>query len=138
MKKYKVGVFPMCADILHAGHIVALQEAKAQCEKLIVALNTHPDGKSPVQSVYERYVQLSALECVDEVIPYQGKKDFELVAATLAYDVRFLGNDYVDKEWDGKKQEEARGIQPCFLSRELHPLSSTNVKNRIIEAAKKS
>lgn len=54
--EYKIGLFPMCADILHAGHILALEEAKRHCDYLIVALNTHPDGKQPVQSVFERYV----------------------------------------------------------------------------------
>lgn len=88
MKRYKRGLFPMCADILHAGHIMALKEAKEHCDYLIVALNTHPDGKTPVQSVFERYTQLCAVKYVDEVIPYQGKADMEVLASMLKYDVR--------------------------------------------------
>lgn len=129
-KQYNVGLFPMCADILHAGHISALKEAKGLCNVLIVALNTHPDGKTPVESVYERWAKLNELKCVDFVIPYQGRSDLELVSSTLSYDVRFLGDDYVDKDWDGKQQEERRGIVPHFLQRS-HGLSSTALKNRV-------
>lgn len=133
----KVGLFPMCADILHAGHILALQEAKKHCDCLIVALNTHPDGKSPVQTVFERYTQLCAVECIDKVIPYQGKRDLEIIAASLSYQVRFLGDDYIDSEWDGKQQELKRGIEPHFISR-AHKLSSTDVKLRVIQANEKT
>lgn len=126
----RVGLFPMCADILHAGHIFALEEAKKNCDCLIVALNTHPDGKSPVQSVYERYTQLYAVEYVDGVIPYQGRADMELLASVLDYDVRFLGADYMDKDWDGKEQETIRGILPHFIKRN-HKLSSSDIKSRI-------
>lgn len=131
-KKYKIGLFPMCADLLHAGHIFALEEASNNCEYLIVALNTYPDGKRPIQSVYERYTQLKAVKHVYDVIPYQGRVDMELIASSLNYDVRFVGEDYRDKDWDGKKQEERRGIPACFLSRS-HSLSSTNLKQRIVE-----
>ena len=127
----KIGLFPMCGDVLHLGHIIALQEAKQHCDYLIVALNTHPDGKTPVESVYERYTKLSELKCVDKVIPYQGKKDMELLASTLEYNIRFLGDDYVNKEWDGKQQELARNIPSYFLPRSLHGLSSTELKARI-------
>lgn len=126
----KVGLFPMCADILHVGHILALEEAKKHCDVLIVALNTHPDGKNPVQSVFERYIQLSAVKWVDKIIPYQGKADMERISLTLDYQIRFLGEDYIDKEWDGKVQEQERNIKPFFISRK-HGFSSTELKKRI-------
>lgn len=129
-KPYKIGLFPMCADILHAGHIMALQEAKEKCDKLVVALNTHPDGKSPIQSVYERYVQLKGCKYIDEIIPYQGKTDMRLICSTFNYDVRFVGMDYRDKAWDGKVEEEFRDIPVEFLPRR-HNLSSTELKERI-------
>lgn len=127
-----IGLFPMCADILHAGHILALEEAKRRCDYLIVALNTHPDGKSPVQSVFERYVQLSAVKCVDQIIPYQGREDLELLASSANYNIRFLGSDYINKTWDGKSQEQMRGIKPFFISR-AHNMSSTNLKTRLTQ-----
>ena len=130
MEKMKIGLFPMCADILHAGHVLALKEAKENCDYLIVALNTHPDGKQPVQSVFERYVQLSAVKWVDNIIPYQGKSDMERLVSGLNYQVRFLGEDYINKDWDGKEQEQERGIKPFFISRK-HGFSSTELKERI-------
>lgn len=130
MDNKRIGLFPMCADILHAGHILALEEAKKNCDHLIVALNTHPDGKNPVQSVAERFLQLRAVKFVDEVIPYQGRADMEILASALDYDVRYLGSDYMDKEWDGKEQEIKRGIEPYFVKR-LHGLSSSELKLRI-------
>lgn len=127
-----IGLFPMCADILHAGHIIALEEAKRHCDYLIVCLNTHPDGKNPIQSVFERYIQLSAVKYIDQIVPYQGREDLELLATTVNYNIRFLGSDYINKTWDGKHQEQKRGIKPFFISR-LHDMSSTNLKRRITQ-----
>ena len=134
MSNKRIGLFPMCADILHAGHILALEEAKKNCDHLIVALNTHPDGKNPVQSVLERYIQLRAVKFVDQVIPYQGKADMEILASVLDYEVRFLGSDYMYKDWDGKTQEFERGIETYFIERD-HELSSSELKDRIFNDA---
>lgn len=126
----KVGFYPMVGDLLHAGHILAIEEAKRNCDFLIVGLNCAPDGKHPVQSVYERYIQLKAVKYVDEIIPYCGRADLELLASSLHYDVRFLGDDYKDKPWDGKAFEEKLGKATHFLCRN-HFLSSTELKERI-------
>lgn len=125
-----IGFFPMVGDILHTGHILALKEAKSQCDYLIVGLNCKPNNKIPIQSVYERFIQLNAVKYVDEVIPYEGKKDLELLASSLKYNLRFLGEDYKDKDWDGKEIEAKLNIKPIFLSRK-HNMSSTNLKQRI-------
>ena len=127
----KVGFYPMAADILHTGHMLAIEEAKKNCDYLIIGLNCKPDGKSPVQSIYERYMQLRAVKWVDEIIPYEGKQDLEQVVASLDYNIRFLGSDYIDKDWDGKVIEEKLGKQVHFLSRN-HSFSSTNIKNRLL------
>lgn len=129
----KIGLFPICGDILHAGHLMALEEAKDNCDYLIVALNTHPDGKKPIQSVFERFTQLDAVKFIDKIIPYQGKADLELLASCLNYQVRFIGDDYMNKPWDGQLQEAKRGIQPYYIKRSQHFLSSTNIKNRIAD-----
>lgn len=126
----KIGFYPMVGDLLHAGHILAIEEAKRNCDYLIVGLNCAPDGKNPVQSIYERYIQLKAVKYIDEIIPYSGRVDLELLASSLHYDVRFLGDDYRDKDWDGKAVEEQLGKAPYFLSRK-HYLSSTELKERI-------
>ena len=127
-----IGFYPMCADILHAGHVLALEEAKQNCDYLIVGLNCKPDGKTPIQSVFERYIQLKAVKYVDEIIPYEGKSDLEKVVLSLNYDIRFLGEDYKNKEWDGKMLEEKLNKRVHFLKRQ-HSFSSTELKKRIID-----
>ena len=126
-----IGFYPMAADILHAGHIVALEEAKSHCDYLIVGLNCIPDGKNPIQSIYERFIQLRAVKWIDEIIPYQGRKDLELLASSLNYDIRFIGEDYYNKDWDGKDIEQKLNKKFYYLNRK-HSLSSTELKNRII------
>ena len=126
-----IGFYPMAADILHAGHIVALEEAKSHCDYLIVGLNCIPDGKNPIQSIFERFMQLRAVKWIDEIIPYQGRKDLELLASSLNYDIRFVGEDYYNKDWDGKDIEQKLNKKFYYLNRK-HSLSSTELKNRII------
>ena len=126
-----IGFYPMVADILHTGHILAIEEAKANCDYLIIGLNCTPDHKTPIQSVYERFMQLRAIKWVDEIIPYQGKADLELIAESLNYDIRFLGQDYIGKDWDGKNIEEKLNKQIYFLNRK-HSFSSTELKKRLL------
>ena len=127
----KIGLYPICGDVLHAGHVLALEEASKNCDYLVVALNCKPDGKAPVQSVYERMIQLRGVAYIDEIICYEGKKDLELLCWSFDYDVRFLGDDYRGKAWDGKEVEEFLGKEIFFLARQ-HGLSSTELKERII------
>jgi glycerol-3-phosphate cytidylyltransferase len=125
-----IGFYPIVGDILHAGHMIAIEEAKNNCDYLIAGLNCMPDGKAPIQSVYERFIQLRAVKFIDEIIPYSGRKDLELLASSLNYQIRFLGEDYLDKDWDGKEIEIKLNKRPYFLSRK-HNMSSTNLKERI-------
>lgn len=127
----KIGFYPVVGDLLHAGHIIAIEEAKNNCDYLIVGLNCSPDGKNPVQSVYERFMQLRAVKFIDEIIPYQGRKDLELLASSLNYSVRFVGDDYRNKNWDGKEIETSLNKTAYFLCRQ-HSLSSTELKERIL------
>lgn len=127
----KIGFYPLVGDLLHAGHVLAIEEARRNCDYLIVGLNCAPDGKNPIQTVYERYIQLRAVKHVDEIVPYAGRKDMESLAASLHYHIRFLGDDYRDKDWDGKEIEAQLGKVPYFLSRQ-HSFSSTELKQRIL------
>ena len=128
----KIGFYPMAADILHAGHMIALEEAKNNCDYLIVGLNCKPDGKNPIQSVYERFMQLRAVKFIDEIIPYEGKSDLELLASSLDYDIRFVGEDYLNKEWDGKQIEKNLSKEVYFLRRK-HSMSSSSLKERLLK-----
>ena len=138
---YNIGIFPMVGDLLHVGHITALEEAKRHCYVLIVALNCNPcDDKKkrkPVESVYERYRRIASLECVDHVIPYEGEADLLLLLQTTHYDVRFVGEDHKNKMWTGREYEQKHNIAYEYISRE-HSASSTNLRQRVYEAERES
>jgi len=105
----KVGFTCSTFDLFHAGHVIMLKEAKTQCDYLIVGLQTDPtidrkEKNEPVQSIFERYVQLQACKYVDEVVVYATEKD--LVDILLAYpiNVRILGNEYEHREFTGRNE----------------------------------
>lgn len=126
----KIGIFPMVGDLLHTGHLYALEEAKNQCDYLIVLLNCVPDGKQPVETIFERWSRLNFNKEVDEIIPYQGEADLLNVIKTVKHDVRFVGGDYFGKDFTGRDFEENNNIQLCFINRD-HGYSSTSLKNKI-------
>ena len=89
-------------DLLHAGHVVMLKEARKNCDRLVVGLQTDPsidreDKNKPIQSVYERYVQLSGVKYVDEIIPYDTEQSLVDLLQSQEIDIRFIGEDYRDK-----------------------------------------
>jgi len=125
----KIGFTCSCFDLLHAGHIVMLEEAKSVCDYLIVGLQTDPsiDGrkKKPVQTVYERYLQLSACKYVHKIIPYETEEDLMNLLITQKIDIRIVGADYLEKDFTGK------GLHPIHFNSRNHDWSSTNLKKRI-------
>lgn len=128
----KIGLYPMVADIMHTGHILAIEEAKKHCDYLIVALHCCPTYKNPVQSIYERFMQLRAIKWVDEIIPYQDKADAKLIIESLNFDIYFLGEDYKDKDFENKEVVQAFEKEIYYLPRK-HNFSSTNLKIRIVD-----
>lgn len=128
----KVGLFPMVADVLHAGHVIAIEEAKQHCDYLIIALHCNPVYKSPVQTVYERYMQLRAVKWVDEIIPYSNKADVENLLQSLNYDIYFLGEDYRGKEFECCDILEKLNKEVYYISRK-HNMSSSNLKFSIAD-----
>lgn len=128
----KIGLFPMVADVLHAGHVIAIEEAKQHCDYLIIALHCNPLYKNPVQPVYERYMQLRAVKWVDEIIPYSNKADVENLLRSLNYDIYFLGSDYKGKEFEGLDILESLNKEIHYLSRN-HKMSSSTLKYNIAD-----
>lgn len=131
----RIGLVTSCFDLLHAGHIMMLREAKTQCDYLIAALQTDPtidraDKNKPVQTLVERYVQLSAVKYVDEIICYQTEKDLEDVLEMFPIDVRILGEEYKDKDFTGKTICTKRNIELYFNKRD-HRFSSSDLRKRI-------
>ena len=134
----EVGIFPMVGDLLHAGHLSALEFAKHFCDKLIIALNINPniDDKSksvPVESALERTIRLRSTKYVDEVIPYCGEEELLKLLQLITHTVRFIGEDHKDKDWTGKSYEASRNITTYIVPRE-HSCSSTELKVRVAKA----
>ena len=132
----KTGITFSTFDLLHAGHIAMLREAKSQCDYLICGLQSdptidRPDTKNkPIQTMFERYLQLKAVEYVDEVVPYQTEEDVVDILTTLIPDVRILGEEYKDKMFTGRSECEKLGIELYFNAR-THRFSTTDLRKRI-------
>jgi glycerol-3-phosphate cytidylyltransferase len=127
-KKMKIGFFPMVADILHSGHVIAIEEAKKNCDYLIIGLHCNPLYKNPQQSIYERFMQLRAVKWVDEIIPYQDINKDKNMFISLDYDVYFLGNDHKDNEWELRDEIQNLGREIVYINRN-HEYSSSKIKN---------
>ena len=131
-KIMKIGVYPMVADVLHTGHITAIEEAKKYCDYLIIALHCCPVYKKPIQTIYERYMQLRAVKWVDEVIPYTDVNDAKNLLTSLDYDVYFLGEDHKGEAWECCDIIESLGKEVVYLKRK-HNFRSSELKQKIVE-----
>tara|TARA_Y100001970_G_scaffold291294_1_gene427894 strand:- start:529 stop:957 length:429 start_codon:yes stop_codon:yes gene_type:complete len=136
--KYNIGFTCSCFDLLHAGHILMLEDAKNQCEKLIVGLQEdptidRPDIKNkPIQSLKERKKMLESIKYIDEIILYKTEKDLYKLLQMLKPDIRILGSDYKNKSFTG----DDLNIKIYYHDRN-HSYSSTNLRKRILSAERK-
>jgi glycerol-3-phosphate cytidylyltransferase len=135
----KIGITFSTFDMLHAGHIAMLSEAKNHCDYLICGLQTdptidRPDTKNhPVQSIVERQIQLAACRYVDEVVVYQTEQDLVDLLLILPLDVRILGIEYENKDFTGRGECYDRGIGIVFNGRD-HSFSSSSLRRRVVAA----
>jgi glycerol-3-phosphate cytidylyltransferase len=135
----RVGITFSTFDLLHAGHIAMLSEAKNHCDYLICGLQTdptidRPDTKNtPVQSIVERQIQLAACRYVDEVVVYSTEQDLRDLLLILPVDVRILGVEYEGKQFSGDAECYDRGIELVFNERS-HSFSSSSLRKRVVEA----
>lgn len=137
--KYSVGFTCGAFDLLHPGHIHLLTQAKQQCDTLIVGLHTNPQldrtwKRVPVQSMYTRWAQLSALKVVNQVIPYDTEADLYNLLTTVSISVRFLGSEYKDSilAYTGS----TLNIPTVFIPR-LHLYSSTTAYKAVLDHYRK-
>lgn len=135
----KIGITFSTFDLLHAGHIAMLAEAKNHCDYLICGLQTDPTidrpetKNKPVQSIVERQIALNACRYVDEIVVYETEKDLIDLILTLPIDVRILGVEYEDTNFTGRNEGAGRGIQNVFNRRD-HSFSSSSLRKRVAEA----
>jgi glycerol-3-phosphate cytidylyltransferase len=138
----KIGITFSQFDLLHAGHIAMLAEAKNHCDYLIAGLQTNasidrPDTKNPpIQSIVERQIQLAACRYVDEVVVYSTEQDLVDLLLILPVDVRILGVEYAEKEFTGKSECELRSISIVFNGRD-HSFSSSSLRKRVYDSETK-
>jgi glycerol-3-phosphate cytidylyltransferase len=137
----RIGFTASQFDMLHAGHVAMLSEAKNHCDYLIAGLQNNaswdrPEKNAPIQSIVERQIQLAATRYVDEIVVYNTEKDLEDILLTLPIDVRILGIEYQDKDFTGKDICNKRNIKLIFNSRD-HSFSSSSLRKRVVEAESK-
>jgi glycerol-3-phosphate cytidylyltransferase len=137
----RIGFTASQFDMLHAGHVAMLSEAKNHCDYLIAGLQNNaswdrPEKNAPIQSIVERQIQLAATRYVDEIVVYNTEKDLEDILLTLPIDVRILGVEYEDKDFTGKDICNKRNIKLIFNSRD-HSFSSSSLRKRVAEAESK-
>lgn len=133
----KIGITFSAFDLLHAGHVKMLEDAKKQCDFLICGLQTdptldRPEKNKPVQSVVERYIQLKGCSVVDKVIPYATEQDLIDILQSHEIHVRILGEEYKDKDFTGRGYCEDKGIELYFNRRE-HRFSSSGLRKTVAE-----
>lgn len=127
-----VGYFPGAWDLVHCGHVLALEEAKGHCDYLIVGLGAQPEignpsKNRPVMSLEERYRILRANKFVDAIIVYETEYESVALDSWLPYDVRFIGADH-----KGKEHPHIQHGKIIYLSRD-HNYSSSELRKRVYE-----
>ena len=135
MDNMTVGITFSTFDLLHAGHISMLREAKTVCDYLICGIQVdpsvdRPEKNPPVQTLVERWTQLQGTKYVDEIIPYQTEKDVEDILQLFQIDVRIIGDEYKHGRFTGRATCAARGIEIYFNKRD-HRFSSSDLRQRV-------
>ena len=133
----KIGITFSAFDLLHAGHIKMLEDAKNHCDYLICGLQTdptldRPEKNKPTQSIVERYIQLKGCKFVDQIVPYATEQDLEDVLRAFNIDVRILGDEYREKNFTGRSYCEEKDIILYYNSRD-HRFSSSALRRLVAE-----
>ena len=132
-----VGITFSTFDLFHAGHVKMLEEAKRQCDFLIVGLQLdpsidRPEKNKPVQGLVERYIQVKGCKHVDEIVPYVTEQDLEDILRSFKIDVRIIGEEYRDKGFTGKEYCSQKGIEIYYNTRD-HRFSSSGLRKEVKE-----
>lgn len=124
-------------DLFHAGHVLMLQEAKTVCDYLIVCIQTDPsvdrvEKNSPIQSIVERQIQVSACKYVDEIVVYNTESDVLEILKSVDWDVRILGDEYRNKPFTGREES----LEKCYFNRRPHEFSSSELRLQVVEGSR--
>jgi glycerol-3-phosphate cytidylyltransferase len=134
----KIGVIAGNFDVIHPGYIKMFNECKKHCTRLIVLLHEdpsieRPEKMKPILSVAERKEMLLSLEMIDEVITYSTEKILYEFIKGIDPDIRFLGDDYIGKDFTGKDL----GTLIHYIDRS-HGWSTTKYKQLIADEVQRS
>jgi glycerol-3-phosphate cytidylyltransferase len=133
----KIGFTCSTFDLFHAGHLLMLEEAKKQCDWLIVGLQTDPtidrptEKNKPVQGVFERFVQVESCKYVDKVIPYTTEKELRDILLSFPINIRILGEEYKDKKFTGHDLP-----MEFYFNKRRHSFSTSELRQRVIDASR--
>lgn len=134
----KIGFNCSSFDLLHAGHVTMLKQEKDYCDYLKVALQVDPTidrpgvKNKPIQSVYERYVQLQACKYIDEILVYETEKDLLELLKTQKIHIRFLSEEYENRDFTGKQYCIDNSIELLYHKRQ-HSYSSSELRGRVFK-----
>ena len=134
--KKNIGIIAGNFDVIHPGYIFLFNECKENCDHLILFLHEdpsieRPEKLKPVLSLKERILILSSLRQIDEIIPYKSESDLLSLIKNMNIDVRFLGDDYINKAFTGKELN----IPIHYLNRS-HGWSTTKYKKLLSKTIK--
>ena len=142
-EKRIIGITCSTFDLLHAGHIIMLEECKKYCDYLICALQVdpttdRPEKNKPIQTLVERYIQLDSVQYADKIIPYSTEEELITIFSSLDLDVRIIGEEYKETNFTGKDVCLKRGIKLIYNKRD-HDFSTSSLRQRIYtqESAKR-
>lgn len=133
---FACGVF----DIFHAGHVLMLQECKALCDYLIVAINKadnisaeiNPGKRQPVYTCEERVLIMKSCKYADEVVVYNSEEELYELMKNKNVSIRFLGDDYKGKNITGSDLN----IELYYTDRS-HGYSTTSIIQKICKSPNK-
>lgn len=142
-KKNKIGITFSAFDLMHPGHILMLEDAKKQCDYLIVGIQSDPTidrkntldkyskitGKAknkPIQTLKERIIMIKAIRFIDEFFIYDTEKDLYNWLTKNKWDIRILGSDWKGKKFTG---HDIKG--ELYFHYRNHNYSSTFLRKKI-------
>jgi glycerol-3-phosphate cytidylyltransferase len=132
----KIGFNCSSFDLFHAGHVTMLKMEKEMCDYLKVAIQVDPtldrpgNKNKPVQSIYERYVQLQGCKYVDEILVYETEADLLNLIKTQTIHIRFLSEEYLNRDFTGKQYCLDNNIELHYHKRQ-HQYSSSELRQRV-------
>jgi glycerol-3-phosphate cytidylyltransferase len=134
-----IGITFGAFDLCHAGHVLMFADCKQYCDFLIVGLQVDPsmereEKNKPIQSLYERYVQLASVKYIDEIIPYVYEQEILQILSSRKIDTRFVGSDYIGRNFTGKNVCVDRKIEIRYNNRD-HGFSTTELRQRVAGAS---